>query len=192
MLSVPRKYGSTPSYREVAYEVLYQQKGASLPVREIVAQAIKLGMLDRKKTPDTAWNTMAAKLNSDARFTRTDQNTFGLTAFSEGRYEGHYRTFLEEAKEDRRRAAVEAGELESGRKSPGPQKRSSGDAARVKEMTALAQTETCTREWGAHDAQILRVQGLVKELFGFHTELRALALLRSGKFTQCRELLMNE
>ena len=88
MAQVPRRYGDKPSYREVAYEVLFMNKGKPLHVRDILQAAQKQSLLEGP-VPEKAWNTLASKLNNDnlGRFRRGSQHLWAFLVQS-GRVSG--------------------------------------------------------------------------------------------------------
>lgn len=200
MAQVPRRYGDKPSYREVAYEVLFMNKGKPLHVRDILQAAQKQSLLEGP-VPEKAWNTLASKLNNDnlGRFRRVEANTFGLASFSQGVYQGNFRRLrqerlgtaspLSELKVDRRSAAAAAGEI-SDRALPPPATHMPAEAT-VREAVggSLRQRGVCGKDWGPNDAQMLRIQALVREKLGFEWELRAVVMLRQNRFTDLENAL---
>jgi hypothetical protein len=178
-----RKYGNTPTYREIAYEILFVNRGKPMYVKDIVDKARKMNMLtlvnSEAASKTATYNTFASKMNTDDRFMRTAENTFGLTTFNQNSYNGHFRQMLSKLKKERRTLAANNNEIQN-KESP-PPLTSIAMTPRPKNPSACANTS-----FGANDIRIGRLEQIVQQRCGFEWRLKTTAALR-GDDVDCAE-----
>lgn len=182
-----RKYGDKPTYREIAYEILYVNRGKPMYAKDIADRARQMNMLslvNTKTTSKTAlYNTFASKLNTDSRFVRTGENTFGLATFNPKRYDGHFRKVISNLKQERRELASANNEIQNKPSAP--------------PLTSIALTprqrnpdQVCTtQKFGPHDLRIGRLEQLVQSRLGFEWRLKTTAALRGNDVDRGEQIL---
>ena len=185
-MSNTRKYGSAPTYREIAYEILFTNRGKPMYVKDIVNRARKMNMMSLTNSEigskTATYNTFASKMNTDDRFIRTAENTFGLKSYNQRQYDGHFRQLLTDLKKERRELAANNNEIRN--KASSPPLKSSKLTPRPPAV--------CERPgFGPNDARIGRLEQIILNRFGFETRLRATAALR-GDDVDCADKLLKE
>jgi hypothetical protein len=190
-----------PSYKEMAYHVLFNEGGGPMDIRDIVHKCRHLLRVagDAQLASDMGervWNTFAAKINNEiqnategtpSRFKRVGANQFELV--STNAYDGNFKRFLEDAKEERRREAVEAGEITDNPSSP-PKK------SPTLKLTTTTSAQ-CTLEPKKRPAQLTNgeekaVQALmdvVEARVGFEEALIVATACRSGDLNQAKSAI---
>jgi hypothetical protein len=181
-----RKYGDKPTYREIAYEILYVNRGKPMYAKDIADKAKQMNMLPLVNTQPTSrtalYNTFASKLNMDKRFVRTAENTFGLVTFNPKRYDGHFRNIISQLKQERRDIASAHHEIQN-QASPAPL-----TSIPLTPRTRPAQTCSNT-SFGPHDLRIGRLEQIIEAKLGFELRLKTTAALRGGDVDRGEEVL---
>lgn len=153
-------------------------------VKDIVSKARKMNMLSlvnsETLSKTATYNTFASKMNSDKRFVRTAENTFGLTSFNSQHYDGHFRQMLSNLKKERRAIAAAGNEIQN--------KASSKPLVSIQGLPA-PQGTCSTPHFGQHDVRIGRLEQIVEKRFGFEWRLKTTAALRGNDMQQCEHLL---
>lgn len=183
-----RKYGDKPTYREIAYEILFVNRGRPMYAKDIADKARQMNMLSLVNTHATSktalYNTFASKLNTDKRFVRTGENTFGLETFNPKRYDGHFRKILSELKQERRDIASANNEIQN--------KASAPPLTSIPLTPRQRPEQTCAKtSFGLHDLRIGRLEQLIESKLGFEWRLKTTAALR-GNDVDRGELILKE
>lgn len=196
---MPRRYGQKVTLREICYEILYQNYGQPMHVEDMVHKAKQLKLFEAagmEAPTGNVKNTMASKMNQeiqseDSRFVRTGENTFALATgpFSQSNtpaYSGRFRDLVTRQKDERRTAAVAAGEIND-KKSEIPEV-SRVTLPKLKKAGAAVATK-----WPALSAEeeelVSRIESLITEKRGFEWRLRASAALRAHTVEKAKGFL---
>lgn len=182
-----------PTIKDVAYEVLFQNSGRPMHVKDITETAIRMKLFDLLKggLPQSKRvdNTVAAKLNAeiysnqnDSRFERVGENIFKLRRFDKSNYEGGFRQAIESMKEMRRLQAANVGEINNVA-SPRPHIPSAEAVIRATSQPS----HDCNKTFGPYDARISRLELIIQSELGFEERLLATAALRANDVTAAQK-----